>query len=170
MSIKCKYCTNTFFCKECDKNWYDKFIPNKEVKYFFNYNYCGRGGINGYTYDWDSTNPDLKPTHWVNIQGTKVCPYCGEKVLPIQDKNLNVIGHCCICEGARAELEYESKKEDMQNRHKIELIELENEYEEKLKFCSDKLLKLKQEKERYYFEFLDKTYNHFNTKKEIEFD
>lgn len=158
------------FCKECDKDWRDKFIPNKEVKQFFNYNYCGRGGINGYTYDWDSTNPDLKPTHWVNIQGTKVCPYCGEKVLPIQDKNLNVIGHCCICEGARAELEYESKKEDMQNRHKIELQELENEYEEKLKFCSDKLLNLKQEKERYYFVFLDKTYNHFNTKEEIEFD
>lgn len=171
MSIKCKYCRNkNHQCKECDKDWKDKFIPNDEVFHYFNYNYCGTKGINGYTYDWDSTNSNLKSTHWVDISGIKVCPYCGEKVLPIQDRNLDIIGHCCICEGARAELEYESKKEDMRNRHSIELQELQNEYKEKLKFDSDKLLKIKQEKERYYFEFFDKTYNHFNTKREIKFD
>ena len=168
MSIKCKYCTNTLFCKDCDKEWRDKFIPNKEVKQFFNYNYCGRGGINGYTYDWDSTNLDLKPTHWINIQGDKICPYCGERMLPIQDKNYDVIGHCCICEGARAELEYESKKTDMEHRHSIELQELKKEYRKKLTFCSEKLLNIKQEKERNNFNFIEPNFNHFNTKNEFE--
>jgi hypothetical protein len=58
----------------------------------------------------------------------------------------------------------------MQNRHQIELQELQNEYKEKLKFCSEKLLEIKQKEERYYFDFLGAIHNHFNTKNEIEFD
>lgn len=170
MSNKCEYCTNTFFCKECDKDWKDKFIPKKEIKHFFNWNYIGIRGINGYIWSWNSTHPDLKPTHYVVINNKKYCPYCGEETLCIQDEDLNIIGHCCICDGALAELEFESKKEDMQYRHQIELQELENEYKEKLKFCSDKLLDIKQERERQRLKFFDRTYNHFNTKKEIKFD
>lgn len=170
MSNKCNICTNIFFCKECKEGWKDKFIPNNKVKQFFEYCYAGTIGINGHVWSWNPTHPDLKPTHEIVIHGKHICPYCGEQMFPIQNGNLDIIGYCCLCEGGFAELEYESKKEDMQNRHQIELQELQNEYKEKLKFCSEKLLEIKQKEERYYFDFLGAIHNHFNTKNEIEFD
>lgn len=170
MSIKCNVCINKDSCKDCKIGWEDKFIPNNEVKQFFERGYAGTIGINGYVWSWNPTNSDLNPTHRLDIYGKNICPYCGEEMYPIQNKNLDIIGHCCLCKGARAEIEYENKKRDMKNRHNVELQELQNEYKEKLKFDSNKLLEFKQKEERYLFKFIDKTYNHFNTKEEIEFD
>ena len=168
MSNKCDVCTNNFFCKECKEGWKDKFIPNDEVKQFFEFCYAGTIGINGYVWSWNSTNSDLKPTHRLDIYGKNICPYCGEEMYPIQNKNLDIIGHCCLCKGARAELEYEDKKRDMQHRHQVELRELQNEYKESLQFCSEKLLQFKQQEEQRIVNFLDKVYNHFNTDEEFE--
>ena len=50
---------------------------------------------------------------------------------PIQDKEtLTVMGYCCICQGARDEIEYEKKKKELENRHREVLGSLKNEYKE----------------------------------------
>lgn len=170
MSIKCNVCINKDSCKDCKVGWEDKFIPNNEVKHFFEHCYAGTIGINGYVWSWNSTNSDLKPTHRLDIYGKNICPYCGEEMYPIQNKNLDVIGYCCLCKGAQAELEYESKKTDMKNRHTVELQELQNYYKSSLTFCSKKLLEIKQQEEQRLAGFFDKEFTHFNTKEEIEFD
>ena len=92
------------------------------------------------------------------------CPYCGNKMYPIQDDvTFTVTGYCCICEGARNEIEYENKKQILEEKHKKELLALSNEYQDKLTFDSDKLFKIKQRKEKESFEFFSRKYNHFST-------
>lgn len=162
MSNKCCYCVNKTQCSECDTNWKDKFIPSDEVKQYFHKNYCGVGGIDGCTYGPDPTDPSLVPTHHIIIDGEYYCPYCGEKMFLIQNKiTFGEIGHYCICKGARDELEYETKKAALIAKHENELAELKKEYKEKLSFCSEKLLEIKQEKERKNFKFFSPEFNHF---------
>lgn len=164
MSSKCNYCTNKEQCNECDKGWKDKFIPSEGVKHYFSRGYVGVRGINGCTYSFDTTNEALVPTHSIRIDGDCYCPYCGEQMYVIQDREtLDVIGHCCICEGARSELEFEKKKKELEKKHREELYALESEYKDKLGFCSDKLFEIKQRLERKHFEFLSHNYNHFST-------
>ena len=164
MSQKCNYCINKKQCNECDKGWKDKFIPSEEVKHYFKRGYVGTMGINGRVYNFDTTNEFLVNTHSVYIDGKYYCPYCGEIMYPIQDKEtLDTIGFCCICEGAKAEIEYEKEKKELEKKHKEELYSLENKYIDKLTFCSDKLFDIKQRLERKHFEFFSHNYNHFST-------
>ena len=82
----------------------------------------------------------------------------------IQDKDtFAVIGHCCICAGARAEIEYERKKKDLENEYKNKIFKLQSEYSDKLSFCSEKLFEIKQKREKSRFNFFSHDYNHFGT-------
>ena len=164
MNQKCKYCLNKEQCSKCDAGWKDKFIPSEEVKGYFRYSYVGVGGLNGWTYDFDTTSESLIPTHSVLIGYDHYCPYCGEKMYSIQDKaTLGVIGYCCICDGARKEIEYEKRKKELEDKHKKELNDLKNEYIDRLQFCSNKLLEIKQQEEQRRFDFFRYDYNHFST-------
>lgn len=173
MSSECNFCTNKTQCAECDKGWLDKFIPSKEVASYFHRCYVGVRGINGSAYSFDTTSETLIPTHHVVIDGKFYCPYCGEKMFPIQDKiTLATIGHCCICQGARDELEYEAKKNEMEEKYRRELEEasrsLQDEYRDKLSFCTKKLLAIKQEAERKRLEFFSPENTHFGGNNNIE--
>lgn len=160
---KCNYCVNKSQCNKCDK-WKDKFIPSEEVKQYFRHGYVGTRGISGYTYDFDNTNESLVTTHKIHIDGKYYCPYCGELMYSIQDKyTLSTIGYCCICQGARDEIEYEQKKKELEKKYEEELCTLQKEYSDKLKFCSDKLFDIKQKLERNRFEFFSHNHNHFCT-------
>lgn len=164
MNSKCNYCINKEQCKECDKKWKDKFIPSDEVKQYFCKGYVGVMGINGSVYTFDTTNPLLVPTHSILIDGDYYCPYCGERMYSIQDeKTLATIDYCCLCQGARDEIEYENKRKELIQRHEQELSTLETEYQDKLLFCSNKLLEIKQRQERKYFEFFAHKHSHFST-------
>ena len=146
MSSKCNYCTNKSQCSECDKGWKDKFIPSKEVEHYFHRYYVGVRGINGLEFSWVPDNPELVPTHSIAIGSRHYCAYCGEEMFPIQGylaqriNNYATTGYCCICQGARDELEYKTKQEELAQKHKQEEQDLKNSYREKLKFCTEKLI------------------------------
>lgn len=165
MNAICNHCINKEQCSECDKKWKDKFVPSDEVKHYFSRWYCSSGP----SYHFNTTNPDLVPTHSIVIGwNDHYCPYCGEKMFVIQDKEtLKEIGYCCICEGARAELDYENKKVAIQLKYEKmladELSELRGEYADKLSFCSEKLFEIKQKKERERFESSSRNFAHFST-------
>lgn len=160
----CKNCVNrnTETCSQCDKNWFDKFVPEERIKKYFNYTYNGVRGINGRMWGFDTTNPELIPTHAVFINRKPYCPYCGDIMYSIQDADtLAVTGHCCICKGAMAEIEYEKKKKALDEKYAKELDNLSDEYRDRLTFCSEKLLEIKQEEEKKSFDFFNHSYNHF---------
>lgn len=164
MDTVCNYCINKESCKNCNKAWKDMFIPSEEVKKYFQKSYNGVKGINGYSYHFDTTNDSLVPTHHIIINGDYFCPYCGEEMYPIQDKyTFAVIGYCCICEGAKAEIEYERKKNDLEAAYKKKISNLQAEYDDKLSFCSEKLFEIKQKRERNKFNFFSHDFNHFST-------
>lgn len=146
----CRYCTNgPDACHKCDKHWRDMFIPSEDVKKYFRYGYNGVRGIRGHTYDFDTTSPDLKPTRHVIIDGARYCPYCGEQMYCIQDMDtLAVTGHCCICEGARAQLAYDEEEKALRAKHEAELLSLRNRYREDLEYDTEKLFAIKLEKEK----------------------
>jgi len=150
-SVKCDHCINKTECENCDKGWHDKFIPSEEVKKYFRRGYTSVKGINGYVYDFDTTNELLVPTHHIIIGNKYYCPYCGNVMQYIQDKHsLDTIGRCCICEGARAEIEYENRKAELLQKHEDELYELKKEYNGRLAFCVDKLIEIKHEQDKRY--------------------
>lgn len=146
MSLRCNYCINKTQCSECDKGWKDKFIPSKEVEHYFHRYYVGVQGIDGRIYGWDSTNPNLVSTRSITIGHTQYCPYCGEKMFPIQGylaqgiDNYAETGKCCICQGARDEIEYKLKREELAHKHKQEMNDLEKSYKGRLQFCTEKLI------------------------------
>ena len=152
MANLCNYCTNKTQCSECNRA--DKFIPTEEIKHYFQRYYVGCRGIDGYQYMWNSTNKELMPTQHIEIDNDEYCPYCGETMFPIQSflakgiDNYTVTGTCCICQGARDELEYTQKQSERQRKHKQEQYELEQIYAKKLTYCTEKLLNIKQKKER----------------------
>lgn len=163
-NMKCNYCINKTQCNKCDKYWKDKFIPSEEVKKYFRYGYVGVRGLDGCIYNFDSTNEILVPTHSMYIEGKYYCPYCGERMYSIQSKDtLAIKGYCCICEGARNEIEYEKRKTELERKYEDELHSLNMEYKDKLTFCSDKLFEIKQRKERENFKFFSHDYTHFST-------
>lgn len=167
---KCNYCINESACSECNKKrWLDKFIPSDNVKKYFKYSYNGVMGLGGkYTWDFDTTNPDLIETHSVTIDGKYYCPYCCEPMFSIQAdikkyNDYSITGHCCICDGARSEIEYEIEKDKLEKKHITECSELQEKYRESLKFDSEKLFEIKQANERKDFEFSSHGYTHFST-------
>jgi hypothetical protein len=163
MSSKCNHCTNKKQCEECDKSWKDRFIPIEEVKEYFSRTYSGVGGFNGYSYHFDTTNDSLIDTHSIMINNKQHCPYCGETMYSIQDqKTLITKGYCCICQGARDEIEYKKKKKEIEEIYEKELNSLKIEYKDKLLFCSEKLFDIKQKKEREDFEFFKSSNKHYH--------
>lgn len=160
MRTECNYCKNNGYCDECD-DYGSKFIPLDNVKKYFS---RGSIGINKYLYYFDTCNKSLIKTHSIMIGSIYYCPYCGERMYPIQDeKSLDTIGHCCICDGARSEIEYENKRKELENKYKKELSLLQDEYKNKLKFCTEKLFDVKQTLERNSFKFFTHNYHHFTT-------
>lgn len=169
MSKKCNYCVNKTQCEKCKNT--DKFIPSEEVRHYFQRIYVGVSGIGGYEYMWNSTNKDLVPTQHIEIDRDDYCPYCGEIMYPIQGflaqgiENYTVTGSCCLCQGARDELEYKQKENELKKKHEEELYKLQQAYKDKLVYCTDKLLDIKQKKERHNYEFFSQhqKYNLFNS-------
>lgn len=158
---ECNYCINKEACSSCDITWHDKFIPNDDVRKYFIWGYNGVRGINGHTWYFDTTNKDLVQTHTIRIHNSIYCPYCGERMLPIQDATtLDTIGLCCICEGARAELEYERELEELKEAYEMDYAHLMDRYSEKLAFNTDKLLSIKHKIE---LERPHRKLNHFST-------
>lgn len=162
---KCSYCVNTGACEKCDKNWRDMFIPSDEVKRFFFKGYVGVRGMNGYIYDFDTMDESLVPTHSIRIGNTHYCPYCGEEMFCIQDREtLAVTGYCCLCKGAMAEIEYEKARKKLEEEYKKALANLQEEYRERLTFDAKKLVEEKHRQEMDSFKFFGADrYNHFGT-------
>ena len=164
MSDLCNYCVNKDECETCDKGWHDHFVPSEDVRKYFRNGYVGVRGINGYIWHFDTTDSSLVPTHSVRIGNTHYCPYCGGEMYPVQDEEtLIVTGHCCICEGARAELEYEGKKKALEEEYRKKLHSLQSEYGKVLSFRADRLLKIRQKHERNSFSYRPGVLNHFST-------
>lgn len=162
MGRKCDYCVNKTQCKECKNT--DKFIPSEEVRHYFQRSYVGVGGMDGYQYHWNSTNKNLVPTRHILISNTHYCPYCGELMYPIQrDISCMTIGYCCICQGAKTELEYKQKVDELKKKHENELYALQEEYRDKLTFCTNTLLEIKHRKEKEDMAFWNDKHNYFNT-------
>lgn len=155
MRVKCNHCINREECSSCKSN--DRFIPSDEVKQYFEKDiYSGK-------YCFNPEDSLLKSTHVILINGVEYCPYCGEVMFSIPDKEtFETVGHCCICEGARSEIEFEEKKAELEKKFNEELNALEGEYRSRLGFCSEKLLDIKQSVERKRFEFFSHEYNHFS--------
>lgn len=157
----CNNCINKEMCCQCGK-YKDKFIPNEAVKPYFQKVYIGTEGINGYIWRFDTTNPSLYETRSISICGQLYCPYCGEKMHCIQDKDtLFVIGYCCFCEGAREEIAYKKEIKVLEEKHKLELLELKNKYKEKLKYSIPKLVEIKTNIEKK--ELKNSNYSYFST-------
>lgn len=170
MSALCNYCTNKSQCAECDKGWHDKFIPSDDVKQYFTRGYVGVRGIDGRVYSWNSTNPNLVPTTNIDVDGYDYhCPYCGEKMFPIQGylaqgiNNYTTTGHCCICQGARDELEYKCKLKELQAKHDSELYDLKNQYRDKLKYCAEKLIDIRISHIQQKFKNNSYSFSYFST-------
>ena len=168
MSSRCNYCINKSQCSECDKGWKDKFIPSEEVAHYFRKHYVGVRGIDKCTYDWESTDENLVPTHSMVIDTTRYCAYCGEKMFPIQhaikNGNYDVTGWCCICQGARDEIEYEVKREKLAQKHAQEMREFDKSYQDKLKFCTEKLIDIQLKRIKENYEDRGYNYSHINVK------
>lgn len=166
MGDVCKYCANKNACEKCDKNWKDMFIPTEDVKEYFNKGYVGVRGMHGYIYTFDTTSESLVPTHSITIGNTHYCPYCGDVSYTIQNKEtLAITGHCCICEGAKAEIEYEKKKRELEKEYEEKLSDLQNSYAKPLSFDVEKLLEIKHREERESVAFFreHQFHNHFET-------
>ena len=84
-------------------------------------------------------------------------------VTVVPKETLAVVGYCCICDGARSEIEYEKEKAELERKHEIEMFELRCKYSYKLKFDSKKLLEIKQEMERKHLNFFRHDDCHFTT-------
>lgn len=170
MSSICNYCINKSQCSECDKNWKDKFVPSEEVKHYFERHYVGVRGIDGRVYSWNSTNPNLVPTTDIDIDKYHYhCPYCGEEMFPIQGylaqgiDDYRTTGYCCICQGARDELEYQRKRIELEQKHAKELRDLDDQYRDKLKYCTDKLVEMRLSKIKKNLADNHYTYSYFST-------
>lgn len=169
MCKTCDYCINKDACGKCDKQWHDMFIPSDKVRKYFSKGYVGVRGIDGYIWSFDTTRPSLVPTHSIIIHGSHYCPYCGDPMYSIQDKEtLDVVGYCCICEGAEAEIEYERKKEELGEEYERKLSELQSEYREQLSFCMGELMETKQKLEKESFEFFNHKIDHFSGYTDIQ--
>lgn len=166
MSTKCNFCINKDRCSECDPDRLDKFIPSKEIESYFEKGFVGsKRGIDNHIWYFNTTNEDLIPTHVIDIFGKHICPYCGEEMYPIQKPiTLAVKGYCCICQGARDEIEFETKKRALSEKHAQEMSKLENEYHNKLLFCEDKLFAIKRAIEKARWESSDHNHSHTSTR------
>lgn len=147
---KCKSCVNKERCQEsgnlCTPHT-SQFVPDDNSRQFFSRWWVGN---DKYEYHFDTKNPHWNHTHSISIDGINYCPYCGDVMyfLETDDKK----GYCCICDGARAEIEYERELDSMLKRHKYELTNLKKEWSEKLVFDVKKLFEIKQRNEKEKFD------------------
>ena len=147
---QCKSCVNKEKCKKngnlCTPHE-SQFVPDDNSRQFFSRWWVGN---DKYEYHFDMKNPHWNFTHSISIDGINYCPYCGDVmyVLEIDGKR----GVCCICDGARAEIEYERELNAMLAKHKYELAKLQKEWSEKLVFDVKKLFEIKQRNEKEKFD------------------
>lgn len=156
---KCNYCSNKgVTCDTCKNE--NCFVPIDEVKEYFYYNPYNNPIYSKYSYN--STSDKLVRTHHMRINHQYYCPYCGDVMYPIQDRiSLVVYGYCCMCIGARAEIEYEKKMKELRKKHEKEIHDLQSEYVDRLSFCTDKLAEIKTENDKKRIE--DSECTHFRT-------
>lgn len=158
MSKTCDLCINKSECPKYGEGCRDNFIPSDDIRHYFQRLYDGKD----YHYYFNTTSETLVNTHCMIIGNRHYCPYCGDTMYSIQDKKtLDVIGHCCICQGARDEIEYETKLKNLKIKHNAEIAELNREYVDKLAFRTDKLLEAKQRYDERMIKGL--TYSHLST-------
>ena len=134
----------------------NNLIPSDGVKQ-------GSVGLGKQRYSFNTTNTDLIPTHDISIKGVHYCPYCGDIMFYVQEpRTYAVIGYCCLCEGARAEIEYETHKRALILENEQRLLSHQKEYADKLTFCSEKLFEIHQQMEQKHFR-PEPRLNHFAT-------
>lgn len=158
----CNCCINqgTEKCEGCyqtnTRNWtiHVNFYPKSEFRSFF---YRGYIGDNSYEWMWNSTRCDRPATKSVVIHNSHYCPYCYNKMFPVQDSDtLSITRFICFCKGASAEIEYNQAKEELLTKHKLELRDLENKYKPDLMSNLTTLFNIKQEQDKKTFEFFHK--------------
>jgi len=106
-----------------------KYCDSRAEK-FFSWCFKGKGrkdaNSSGYGYSWNSSHEDLKPTPSFQIAYDKYCPYCLNKMYPIQADLINrrvysynsynedyeVTGHTCVCKKAMGWLQWQKERED----------------------------------------------------------
>lgn len=155
----CNCCVNrdTGKCQDCYKEdsrgWkkHTEFRPMKDFSKYFSY-------IGNDEYMWNSTSREVPPvTKSVVIHNKNYCPYCAAQMFPIQiPETFQVVGYTCFCDGALSEVEYESAKEALLQKHEKELAELKNEYRPRLTTDLHTLFNIKQEQDRKSFEFFNR--------------
>ena len=147
---QCKSCENKEKCKAegslCSHDL-SHFIPDDDSRQFFSRWWVGN---DQYEYHFNTNNEQLTSTHAIFIDDIPFCPYCGD-VMYSFEKNRQRL-HCCICEGARSEQEYEQELEAMKFRHEQELNKLKETWANKLTFDIKKLFEKKQQMEREAFD------------------
>lgn len=142
-------------CKQClqdDGKWTRRvnFEPLREVREFFHYGWCN---MNDHDYYWNSTHENLVPTKAVQIGNNHYCPYCACTMFPIQNKNFDVTGYRCFCDGANAELEWKAEDKALREKHEQELIQIRQKYIGRVKSNLPALFEIKQRKEKESFDF-----------------
>lgn len=136
-------------CGSCEHFAY--FAPKPELRrYFRRREDAGTGGCL-----WETAGEALEPTATVRIGAHYYCPYCGGFAFPIGDpaeenpyRKTRIIGHCCLCDGARAELDYKQKRRVLLSLHARQLRLLEERYAPELTFRTRDLLTIKHLKDR----------------------
>ena len=144
-------------CYQVDSRSWSKHVNFLPKAPFAKYFHRGWISMKEQEYMWNSTRCDRPITRSVLIHNKHYCPYCANKMFPIQDSDtLCVIGHTCFCDGAQAELEYEAAKEQLLKKHEHELAELRDIYNPRLTSDLHTLFNIKQEEDKLSFEFFHK--------------
>ena len=142
-------------CETCctqENKWvkWKNFEPIPEARKFFSY---GWTGLDTHEYFWDSRHEDLVPTKAIRISSQIYCPYCAQRMFPIQNQELTVVGYRCLCEAAFAELEYKQAQKELLAKQQDEQAELRSKFAPKLVSNLPQLFELKQRKEKESFDF-----------------
>lgn len=147
----CRFCINKdkeeIKCKECGKDG-KNFIPTENIRKYFKHNY------NRWYYN--TSNGEITQTQGIIINDSMFCPYCTEEMLHLQDNNLEVIGRCCLCDGALNEMQYTKEAAQLKEEYNQKENELKVKYTKLLQYDLNGLFIKKQKIELKRFEFFNK--------------
>lgn len=161
----CSLCLNEGldFCNQCEQ--FDLFSPKSAMKKFFrpkqtdDSRKCCR---------WEPDETSIEQTTTIKIGSSYYCPYCGEYAFVVTDraaenpyKKNEVVGRCCLCNGARAELEYKKKRVLLLGMHERQLQLLVQQYEEDLRFHTEDLLAIRHFKDKHFLKGIQGSKNSY---------
>lgn len=119
-------------CAICDR--FEYFSPARDYKKYFQ----RKKEQSGDACKWEPGGEHLEPTATVEMNGFFICPYCGEYsflITGFQGAQLkDMKGHCCLCRGALAELEYKKRVRLLKSLHQRQLVMLEQQFSEDMTF------------------------------------